>query len=82
LCFQSGSWIPVSLAWHFGGLQISSKLRRGVFARLTVDAGTLAGGIGTLPSTVINGILSPGNSIGTTRQRQPRGSAQAALECH
>jgi autotransporter-associated beta strand protein len=32
---------------------------------LTVDAGALVGGVGTLPSTTINGALSPGNSIGT-----------------
>jgi autotransporter-associated beta strand protein len=32
---------------------------------LTVDAGALVGGTGTLPSTTINGTLSPGNSIGT-----------------
>ncbi|MBK5961342.1 hypothetical protein CCR97_24510 [Rhodoplanes elegans] len=32
---------------------------------LTVDAGATVGGTGTLPSTVIAGTLSPGNSIGT-----------------
>jgi autotransporter-associated beta strand protein/YVTN family beta-propeller protein len=32
---------------------------------LTVAAGALVGGNGFLPSTTINGILSPGNSIGT-----------------
>ncbi|MGZ8325654.1 MAG: autotransporter-associated beta strand repeat-containing protein [Rhodoplanes sp.] len=32
---------------------------------LTVDAGALVGGVGILPSTTINGALSPGNSIGT-----------------
>ncbi|MFO1096899.1 MAG: autotransporter domain-containing protein [Xanthobacteraceae bacterium] len=32
---------------------------------LTVDAGALVGGVGTLPTTTINGALSPGNSIGT-----------------
>jgi autotransporter-associated beta strand protein len=32
---------------------------------LTVGAGALVGGTGTLPSTTINGTLSPGNSIGT-----------------
>ncbi|NVO14760.1 MAG: autotransporter domain-containing protein [Rhodoplanes sp.] len=32
---------------------------------LTVDAGATVGGTGTLPTTVINGTLSPGNSIGT-----------------
>ena len=32
---------------------------------LTVAAGALVGGVGTLPSTTINGTLSPGNSIGT-----------------
>ena len=32
---------------------------------LTVDAGALVGGVGTLPTSTINGALSPGNSIGT-----------------
>jgi autotransporter-associated beta strand protein len=32
---------------------------------LTVDQGGTVGGIGTLPTTLINGTLSPGNSIGT-----------------
>ncbi|MFL9828471.1 autotransporter domain-containing protein [Rhodoplanes sp. SY1] len=32
---------------------------------LTVDAGATVGGTGTLPTAVINGTLSPGNSIGT-----------------
>lgn len=32
---------------------------------LTVSAGALVGGTGTLPTSVINGALSPGNSIGT-----------------
>ncbi|MFL9823426.1 autotransporter domain-containing protein [Rhodoplanes sp. SY1] len=32
---------------------------------LTVDPGALVGGNGFLPTTIINGILSPGNSIGT-----------------
>jgi subtilase-type serine protease len=31
----------------------------------TVNAGALVGGFGILPSTTINGTLSPGNSIGT-----------------
>ncbi len=32
---------------------------------LTVDPGALVGGVGVLPTTTINGALSPGNSIGT-----------------
>lgn len=32
---------------------------------LTVDPGALVGGTGILPTSTINGILSPGNSIGT-----------------
>lgn len=32
---------------------------------LTVAAGALAGGTGTLPTSVVNGTLSPGNSVGT-----------------
>lgn len=36
-------------------------------SRLTVDAGATVGGTGTLPATIVNGTISPGNSVGTIR---------------
>ncbi|WP_041782266.1 autotransporter domain-containing protein [Ancylobacter novellus] len=47
-----------------GALIVNGSI--GASSLLTVDAGSLIGGTGTLPATMINGgTLAPGNSIGT-----------------
>ncbi|MFG1465914.1 autotransporter-associated beta strand repeat-containing protein [Xanthobacter sp. DSM 24535] len=51
-------------AVNAGTLVVNGSI--GASSLLTVDAGSLVGGTGTLPATTINGgTLAPGNSIGT-----------------
>ena len=52
-----------------GGLIVNGSIAAST--GLFVDAGGLVGGTGVLPSTVIGGTLSPGNSIGTINVAGP-----------
>jgi autotransporter-associated beta strand protein len=73
LVLNSGTFVLNAINTYAGATTVNSGatlIVNGSIATssgLTVDQGGVVGGTGTLPSTVINGVLSPGNSIGTIK---------------
>jgi autotransporter-associated beta strand protein len=73
LVLNSGTFVLNAINTYAGATTVNSGATlvvNGSIATssgLTVDQGGVVGGTGTLPTTVINGTLSPGNSIGTIK---------------